>query len=86
MTNWKLNDLELKKILATNNDPDNEEVSVSNTLKELLPHLRNTPCYNRLPKQILDRLEKTKTFHSFNRELNIIYDYCDDNKIWLGFQ
>lgn len=85
MTDWKLRDEELKQILHRNNDPDNETVSVVHTVAELIPHLKTTPCWARLPKTILTAMSKVTTFHSFNRILNQLYDFADDNKIWLGF-
>ena len=86
MTNWNLKDEELKRIMAKHNDPDNELESVANTKVELIPHLKNNPCWRRLPSPVMAKLEKATTFHGFNQALNMIYDYADDNKIWLGLQ
>jgi hypothetical protein len=85
MTAWRYTDKELKQILHRNNDPDNEEQSVLNTVKELIPHLKKTPCYNNLDEIIYIYLQNAKTFHTFNQALNAIYDYANENKIWLGF-
>ncbi|KKL78828.1 hypothetical protein LCGC14_2020930 [marine sediment metagenome] len=40
MTNWIHRDNILRGILTRNNDPDNEQVSVANTKKELIPHFK----------------------------------------------
>ena len=85
MSNWTLKDEELKRIMAKHNDLDNELESVANTKTELIPHLKNNPCWHRLPRPVITKLEKAQTFHGFNQALNMIYDYADDNKIWLGF-
>ena len=85
MTNWRFRDEKLKRILYRNNDPDNEMVSVAKTVAELVPHLKATPCYADLPKSIITQISQSTTFHSLNRELNKVYDFADDKKIWLGF-
>ncbi len=85
MTNWLYTDKELKRILARNNYPDNEVKSVKDTVKELLPHLKTTKCYDGLSQLVLDGIAKAKTFHTFNQWLSVIYDYCDQKKIWTGF-
>ncbi len=85
MTDWKLKDEVFKQILSRNNDPENELVSVSNTKKELIPHLKANPCWVRLPKGVLHSIERATTFHSLNRAIGLLYDYADQYKIWLGF-
>lgn len=85
MGNWLHKDEELKKIMARHNDADNETKSVADTKAELIPHLKSNPCYARLPRHIIGELEKATTFHTFNRALGKIYDYADENRIWLGF-
>ena len=85
MTNWLLKDEELKRILARTDDPDDEATSVANTKRELIPHLKGSPCYAHLSKQVMAKLERATTFHTFNQALNSVYDYADDNRIWLGF-
>ncbi|KKN60898.1 hypothetical protein LCGC14_0527690 [marine sediment metagenome] len=85
MTDWKLKDEELKKILHRTNDPDNEIVSVAKTVAGVVPHLKSNPCWVRLPKATLTAISNATTFHSLNRALDQLYDYADDNKIWLGF-
>ena len=85
MANWKFRDEELKRILLRNNDPDNEEKSVVNTVTELIPHLNKSGYYDRLNPATLAKLKRAKTFHTFNQALDMLYDYADDNKIWLGF-
>ena len=85
MTNWRLRDEELKKILHRTDDPDNEERSVAATKAELIPHLKSNPCYHGLSKLTIRKMEKAKTFHTFNQALDDVYDFADENKIWLGF-
>ncbi len=85
MRNWLYTDKEFKRILARNNDPDNETESVVKTKAELLSHITNTTCYENLDHRILVSMSKATTFHIFNIALNTIYDYADENKIWLGF-
>jgi len=85
MTDWRLKDEEFKRILHCHNDPDNEMVSVANTVAEIVPHLKANPCWARLPASILAAIATAITFHSLNRALEKVYDFADDNKIWLGF-
>ena len=59
--------------------------SVANTIAELIPHLNKAGYYDRLNPAVLTKLRGAKTFHTFNQALNMLYDYADDNKIWLGF-
>ena len=85
MTNWQFEDRKFKWILAQHNNPDNEEESVANTKAKLIPHLKNSSWWAGLNPLTLKRLKKAKTFHAFNQILAQIYDFADDNKIWLGF-
>ena len=85
MTNWIHRDNILRGILTRNNDPDNEQVSVANTKKELIPHLRTAKCFNRLLPTIISKMERATTFHTFNQALDMVFDYADDNKIWIEF-
>ncbi len=84
MTNWVQRAEEFKVILSRNNDPDNEVKSVEDTKRELFPYLKRTPCFARLPKSTLDLLNNATTFYTINRAIDKIYDFADDNKIWLG--
>lgn len=83
MANWRLKDEEFKQILSRNDDPDNEDESVRAIISELVPHLRTNPCYSQLPKSAIKAISKAKTFHTLNRAIAFVYDYADDNKIWL---
>ncbi len=85
MTIWQLEDKELKGILYRNNDLSNENVSVEKTIAELLLHIKNTSWWKDLESSTIKQLEEAKTFHTLNQALNKIYDFADDNKIWLGF-
>jgi hypothetical protein len=85
MTNWVFTDYDFKQILARNNDVSNEELSVQKTKGDLIPHLQSIPCWSGLSPQILRNLRKAKTFHSINRAIDLLYDYADSHKIWLGF-
>jgi len=81
---WRYHCEEFKKILHHNDDEDDEEGSVARTKVELLPFLRSTSCFKRLDASVLTSLEKAKTFHTLNRALDRVYDYADENRIWLG--
>jgi hypothetical protein len=85
MTDWRYKDTKLRGILHRNDDPDNEEVSVVNTVKELVPHLKTEPCYKGLNPLVIKHLEAAKTFFAINRVISMVYDYADDNKIWIEF-
>ena len=85
MTDWKFKDRKFKKILARHNDPDDELQSVTGTITELVPHLKTCPVWRPLPKAVIASIEKATTFHSLNRAIDSLYDFADDNKIWLGF-
>ncbi len=56
-----------------------------NTKKELIPHLKETRCWDGLNPLVLKRIEESKTFYTLNNALNDVYDFADANKIWLGF-
>jgi hypothetical protein len=34
-------------------------------------------------KQFVPDLKKVRTLSQFNRWLDMVYDYCDDNNIWV---
>ena len=85
MTDWRLRDEEFKKILARHDDPDDELQSVVGTVAELIPHLKTNPVWCTLPRSAITRIEQATTFHSLNRAIDRLYDFADDNKIWLGF-
>ena len=82
--NWKYHCDEFREILKRNDDDEDEEGSVENTKKELLPLLRSNSMFARLRPGVLEALEKSKAFHTFNQALGEVYDYADDNRIWLG--
>lgn len=83
MANWQQKDKLLRGILKKHDDPDNELESVSNTKKELIPHLRTSPMYRLLPRSVVQMMEKATTFHSFNQALDGVFDFADDNLIWI---
>ena len=85
MTNWKIKDKQLRSILDRNNDPENEQISISNTKKELIPYLQNTPHFASLPRAIIHKMQEATTFHTFNRALDRVWDFADDNLIWIEF-
>jgi len=85
MPNWSYTDHEFRAILNRNNDPENEEQSVENTKKELIPHLKMTLVWKNLPEHYFDAMKLAHTFHTLNRVLDSIYDFADDNRIWIDF-
>jgi len=85
MTNWKIKDTQLRSILDRNNDPDNEKISVFNTKKELIPYLQNTPHFISLPRVIISKMQEATTFHTFNKTLDKVWDFADENLIWIEF-
>ncbi len=85
MTDWKLRDKEFKGILARHDNADDELGSVEGAKAELLPHLRTHEAWSSLPSGVIQDVAMAKTFTSFNRAIDKIYDYADENKIWLGF-
>lgn len=86
MIQWNLTDNIFKQILSRNDDPNNEEESVRDTVAELIPHLKRNHYWAGLPESTLMAVGEAKTFHSFNRALDAVYDYADSNRIWLGFK
>ncbi len=82
---WKLKDEELKRILHRSYNPDNEEQSVTKAKSELIPHLKNNPCWHGLSTTVFKRLDDAKTFHTFNQVLDEVFDFADEHRIWLGF-
>ena len=85
MPRWTRKDTILRSILERNNDENNEVRSVRDTIKELIPHLENSPLYRHLSTTVIEDLKQSTTFHSFNRGLNKVWDYVDDNDIWVEF-
>ena len=83
MTNWIHRDKELRGILNRNDDPDNEQTSVANTKKELIPHLKTAKWFRRLAPSVIEKMEKATTFHTFNQALALVFDYADETKIWI---
>ncbi len=81
---WNNKDLKLKQILYQHYDPDKEKQSVANAKVELIQHLKATTCWNGLSDQTIKRMQSAKTFHTFDQALDQIYDYADENRIWLG--
>ena len=85
MTNWSYTDTQIKSILAKHNNPDDEKASVKNTVAALVPYLKSNNVYTHLEPRVMAAFSKAETFHAFNRALDELYDYCDDENIWLGF-
>ena len=85
MANWVYTDNILRGILKRNDDPDNETDSVKNTKEELILHLKTAKCFNHLPPAVIWKIEKATTFHTFNQALDMVFDYADDNRIWIEF-
>ena len=83
MTNWRIRDTVLRDILKRNDDDDNEIESVANTKKELIPHLKVAPHFKTLSPDVITEMDKSTTFHSFNRALDKVFDFADDNLIWI---
>lgn len=83
MADWQQKDRLLRSILKKNDNPDDELVSVANTKKELIPHLKTSPLYKQLPRTVIPAMERSTTFHSFNRALDKVFDFADDNLIWI---
>jgi len=85
MTTWTHKDNKLREILQRNNDPDNELESITNTKNELIPHLKTSPLYRLLTPSVVESMQKVTTFHTFNQALDKVFDYADDNGIWVEF-
>jgi len=82
--NWLYHKEEFRKILNRNDNEVDEFGSVAATKAELIPYLKQEPCFRLLPKPALQKLEEATTFHGFNSALNAVYDYADERGIWLG--
>lgn len=84
MSNWVYVKKEFREILRRNDNADDEFGCVKATKAELIPYLKREPCFKSLPKKVLQELEASTTFYSFNSALNLVYDYADEHRIWLG--
>ena len=84
MTNWRYHKEGFKEILKRNDNEDDEFGSVAKTKTELIPYLKQEPCFRLLSPIVLQELEEATTFHGFNSALNGVYDYADEHLIWLG--
>ena len=82
--NWKYHLPKFKEILDRNNDEDDEAGSVKRTKAELIPFLRAEPAFKLLSMRVISALEEATTFHTFNQALAAVYDFADDNRIWLS--
>ena len=81
---WLYHKEEFKEILNRHGDEEDEFGSVKATKEELLPFLKGEECFFALPHKVLKQLENATTLHSLNRALELIYDYADEKRIWLG--
>lgn len=82
MTNWRVK-VKGIKILLTEDDSDENATKVG---KEVYKILSNS-VYKKYFKNF-DRLEDFNNVFGvddFNDILNNMYDYCDDNGIWIDF-
>ena len=64
-------------------DEDDEVGSVAKTKERLLPLLEKPPFLG-LRASTLVAIREATTFHTFNRALDQVYDYADQQRIWLG--
>ncbi|KKM90940.1 hypothetical protein LCGC14_1233600 [marine sediment metagenome] len=83
MTNWRIKDTALRGILERNDDDDNEIESVANTKKELIPHLKTALHFKALSPDVVAEMDRSTTFHSFNRALDKVFGFADRNLIWI---
>ena len=81
MSNWvakvKFRDL-LKEF---NVGADDELEEVQRVMPLWIERFKNIPQLSHFVKS----LKKVKTESGFNRWLDIVYDYCDSNSIWVEF-
>ena len=48
-----------------------------------MPYLKRASHFKLLPLGIVEGVEKATTFHTLNRELGRIFDFADENLIWI---
>lgn len=80
---WKYVDHDFKKCLSSYITSAHEKEIVIKSKKLLLEHLKKIEYYKDLDSSIIESLEKAETLFSFNFALDKIYDYANDNKIWI---
>jgi hypothetical protein len=77
--NWKKR-IVFKDLLEEYNDQAEDELEEITRVKPLwIERFKTIPELQGFVK----RIEKIQTETQFNRFLNLIYDYCDNNSIWV---
>ena len=82
--NWKVKVKGLRALLNTN-ESDEEAQRVS---REIYKLITDNPIYNKAFKgfdRLYDFENYIETIEELNDLLNDMYDYCDENLIWIDF-
>lgn len=81
MTNWKVS----LKVNTINSKTLYHNVPFKQMKKELVKYLRtDTLAKKHLPIRFANEFEKAETEDQYDKVLAKVYDYADDNNIWLG--
>ena len=81
--NWMHRDPILRGIIKDIENPDDELNTVLKAKTKLVFHLKGYPCYKNLSPNIITELEESTTYYSFIKVLDKVYDFADENKIWI---
>jgi len=79
MANWKTK-ISFRDLLEDFNDENDELLEI----KRIKPLWIERFSSIKELKHFVKDIEKIKTQSQFNKFLNKVYDYCDDNLIWIN--
>lgn len=84
MKNWKRQDYKLRDLLNKCGEFDTENDIVKEFKQNVLPYLKNNEPWKSMPASFFTKCDSTNTIYTCNLCLDDLYDYADENKIWVG--
>ena len=61
-----------------------EDGNLEKTKKGLIPYLKSEKISKIISEELTDKLEFSEDIEEFDDALSELYDYADENNIWLG--
>ena len=84
MTNWKIKDNELRHLLNKCGEFDSENDIVKEFKENIVPYLKNNKPWKSMSVSFFKKCDDASTIYTCNLCLDELYDYADENKIWIG--
>ena len=78
--NWLYKDSEMSEIIFSNKEIDDEFKRIEKIKHSLLKHLKGNKIWNNFNTKTI---EKANSIFSFDAGLGELYDFADENKIWI---